>query len=345
MNQRRLTELDGLRGVAALVVVVFHYIYQYNDIYGHEFSVSELFRFGYYGVHLFFIISGFVIYWTIVRSDKPLDFIWSRFSRLYPVYWMALTITFLTVLAFSLPGRERELQTVLMNYTMFHEYFGYAHVDGVYWTLTLELAFYFWILLIFSLGQMRNIEKILIFWVSASALLTYYKFGIDISPNIKKIFLLDYIELFAAGICFYKVRSNEQTSYTKILLLLSCTSIFASYPTLTSVGLMSFYVLFFLVVFNKASLLRNHILVYLGTISYSLYLTHQNVGYVIINHSYANNLNPFVGLSLALIVSLFLAHWLMVLVEKPSSSKLRSYYKSNKKIQQIGEKLTLLSKR
>jgi len=283
MNQARLTELDGLRGIAALAVVAFHYIYQYNTIYGHSFNVPEFFRFGSYGVHLFFMISGFVIYWTITKSVKPLDFVWSRFSRLYPVYWTALIITFFVVHVFSLPGRETDVQTFLMNFTMVQSYFGYSDVDGAYWTLALELAFYFWMLLIFSLGQTRHIEKILIFWVSTSSILTYYKFGIEISPIIKKIFLLDYIELFSAGVCFYQIRMKQQTNYTKALLLLSGISIFSSYPTLTSVGLLLFFVIFFAVVFNKALLLRNPILVYFGTISYSLYLIHQNIGYVVIN--------------------------------------------------------------
>jgi peptidoglycan/LPS O-acetylase OafA/YrhL len=149
MSQNRLSELDGLRGLAALSVVFFHYFYKYGQIYSHSFEVPEVFKFGSHGLRLFFMMSGFAIYWTISRTEKPLDFIWSRITRLYPVFWCAVLLTFAVVAMFGLQGREHGLSTLIANLTMMHEYLGYSHIDGAYWTLSLELAFYFWILLIY----------------------------------------------------------------------------------------------------------------------------------------------------------------------------------------------------
>ncbi|MDO6839798.1 acyltransferase [Paraglaciecola chathamensis] len=323
MKNKRLTELDGLRGIAALAVVLFHYIYHYDNIYGHSFAVSELFRFGYYGVHLFFIVSGFVIYWTISKSKNSFDFIWSRFSRLYPVFWAALSITFLSLLFFSLPGREKEIGTFLMNITMVHEYFNYSHIDGVYWTLTLELAFYFWICLIFYLGKLDEIEKILIFWVITATILTFETLGLNIDKRIGKFFLLDYIELFSAGICFYKYKTSSYTNWTNTLLLVSSIALFLSYPLITALGLFSFFIIFLLVVTNRVPILGNRFIVYVGTVSYSLYLIHQNIGYLIIHGFYKANFNPIFGIAVALLVSFTLAHLLTNLVEQPSLKALR----------------------
>src|SRR2546430_2652712 len=91
----RFAELDLLRGVAALWVVLFHYTTQYSRLYvpdrrdllGFEFPDGTL------GVYLFFMISGFVIFMTLHRSERPLDFVVSRFARLYPAYWAGIVLT------------------------------------------------------------------------------------------------------------------------------------------------------------------------------------------------------------------------------------------------------------
>ncbi|WP_440905369.1 acyltransferase family protein [Catenovulum sp. SX2] len=339
MEPRRLTELDGLRGIAAIAVVLYHYLNRYHDIYGHSFNVPEILKFGQYGVHLFFIISGFVIYWTISKVDKPLDFIWSRASRLYPPFWFSVTITFLAVAMFSLPDREVSLVTFFFNLSMLHEYLGLDHVDGVYWTLTIELTFYFWIFVIFCLGKMEHIEKVLIFWICGA--LTFEFLGIDtvVGHRIRTFLLLDYIELFAAGICFYKYRVKTFSKLTHIIIILSILSLFVSYQTQIASILCCLYFLFGLAVAGKVRLLGASVFVYFGSISYSLYLIHQNVGYIIINKSYALDLEPFVGIIFAFGISLLLSHFILVFVERPSLAKLKAFYKQNKRIALFRNKL------
>lgn len=345
MENKRLTELDGLRGLAALAVVLFHYIYHYDRIYGHSFEVSEVFKYGSYGVHLFFMVSGFVIYWTISKSEKPLDFIWSRFSRLYPVFWVALILTFLAVLVFSLPGRERSFNTFIANFSMFHEYLGYSHVDGAYWTLTLELAFYLWILTIFCIGQIKNIEKLLIFWVTFASIITFDNLGISIEPTIQKLFLLNYIELFAAGICFYKYKDKSYSNWTHLLFAASIGAVYASYPIEITLGLLGLFLIFFLVIQNRASVFSHKLIVYLGTISYSLYLIHQNIGYIVIRNFYSQGLNPLLGILVAITLSITIAHLLMIFVERPSLKFLREFYKHNDDMQRFRKRLAIFTQR
>jgi peptidoglycan/LPS O-acetylase OafA/YrhL len=93
----RLLELDGLRGLAALSVVLYHYTYMYNQFFGHRTKPLATFSRGMFGVDLFFIISGFVILMTVSRADNVLDFVVSRLSRIYPVYWVAIAFTFITL--------------------------------------------------------------------------------------------------------------------------------------------------------------------------------------------------------------------------------------------------------
>ena len=80
----RLLELDALRGIAAMAVMGFHYTTLYSHETGHLGELPFEVRYGNYGVHLFFMISGFVIFMTLERTRTAKDFIVSRFSRLFP---------------------------------------------------------------------------------------------------------------------------------------------------------------------------------------------------------------------------------------------------------------------
>ncbi|WP_250658211.1 acyltransferase family protein [Alkalimarinus coralli] len=326
MAVRRLESLDGLRGVAAVAVLAFHYIYHYNRLYGHGFNVPEWTFAGYYGVHLFFLVSGFVIFWTLSKCEKPFDFIWSRFTRLYPVYWAALSLTFLAVSIYGLSGREVSLDTFVANLLMIHEYLGFKHVDGVYWTLTLELAFYFWMFLLFILNQLKNIEKWLLLWLTIAAM--FFISGLDqkTDARITKFFLFDFIALFSAGICFYKVWSQKANVLTAIVLGASLALLFIIYSFKVSVGLTLMYFVFYLAISDKIKLLRNPVTVWLGGISYSLYLIHQNIGYMIIQGAYSYGVSPAIGITIATIVSILLAVILTYKVEKPSIIILRRIY-------------------
>ena len=89
----RLVELDALRGIAAMAVVAYHYTTHYANQIGHMTPLRFGFPAGNYGVHLFFLISGFVIFMTLERTRNAMDFVVSRFSRLYPAYWAAMLVT------------------------------------------------------------------------------------------------------------------------------------------------------------------------------------------------------------------------------------------------------------
>jgi peptidoglycan/LPS O-acetylase OafA/YrhL len=111
------------------------------------------------GVQLFFIISGFVIFMTLERTRSAMDFVVSRFARLYPAYWAAMYFTIAVVLISPVANYEPEsLTQVLANITMWHSLFRIPHVDGAYWTLYVELWFYVSMLVLFVTGRLRQIE-------------------------------------------------------------------------------------------------------------------------------------------------------------------------------------------
>jgi len=339
MKNQRLLELDALRGIAALAVVFYHYFYRYNKIYGHENVPVEWISKGHLGVNLFFMVSGFVIFWTLVRIEKPFDFIVSRFSRLYPVYWAAIFLTFSVVAIFGLPGREVSLPNAIANVLMFQEYLRIPHVDRVYWTLTVELTFYFWIFLLYLGGQLKKIEWVCMLLLLVSILYSAKLLSIHIA--IYKIFLLKDLPFFAAGICIFNIVNygiNKLSAATLFIALMATAFIYS----LTHLVIFTFFFgIFYLAVSGNLKLLSAKPLVFLGSVSYSLYLIHQNIGYVVINKFYEMNWNPLAGIAAAIATSLLLAFLLTKFVEGPSQKYIRQRYKHNEKIQRFAQKLTL----
>ena len=165
----RLGELDVLRGLAALSIVVFHYTSAYPQLYNPYEPVLFNFYSGKYGVDLFFIISGFVIFMTLEKASSPLDFIVSRFSRLFPCYWAAVILTFLVVEKYSLYNSSLMQvsfkRCFLINLSMLQGWFNVRHIDQVYWTLEVELLFYAVMFLVFTAKAMKNIEALGLSWL------------------------------------------------------------------------------------------------------------------------------------------------------------------------------------
>ncbi|NLL13183.1 MAG: acyltransferase [Fibrobacter sp.] len=335
MKKNRLLELDALRGIAALAVVVYHYFYRYNELHNRPDDILNWVYFGKYGAQFFFIISGFVIYWTLSRVDKPLDFLISRFSRLYPVYWVAVIITFSIVAITGLPGKEVSIYEALCNLLMFHEYFKIPHVDGVYWTLTVELTFYFWIFILYLSRQLKWAE----YWMLPVLMVAVLQStGFFKLPEIvNKIFITYHISFFIAGISFYKIINKTSDRFTIPLILISLVSTAFIISFKHFLVFSFFYTGFYLAISGRLRFLSFKPFVFLGGISYSLYLIHQNVGFVILNKFSENQLPTAPGAFLSIVLCVIAASLLNRYVEKPALSAIREFYRSNRRMKQIAD--------
>jgi peptidoglycan/LPS O-acetylase OafA/YrhL len=178
---RRLYVIDGVRLVAALMVAVHHYAGTRRvDRPGNvvwDRPVSEImptvFRFasyGWIGVEIFFVISGFVICMSC-WGRTPRQFFVSRVIRLYPAYWFAIAFT--TAVLIAVPGvwERLRLREILLNLTMLQSGSAVPNVDGVYWTLWSELRFYLLFLVVVAMGL--TYRRVVIFccvWGAAAML-------------------------------------------------------------------------------------------------------------------------------------------------------------------------------
>ena len=324
-----MIELDALRGLAALAVVAFHYTTHYHAMIGHTRPLGFGFPAGNYGVHLFFLISGFVIFMTLERTRTAMDFVVSRFSRLFPAYWTALAITAAVVYTLGMPQQKLPLRDLLLDLTLVQEILGAEHLDGSYWTLGVELFFYGQMLVWFMLGLLPRIRIIIVGWLLlALAYGLSRKAGLHFSYSVREALILQHIPFFAIGILFYRIHSREGPHRADAILIGLClATIGIAYAPVYLAAGCGCVAVFWLFVTGRLRWLRAAPLAYLGTISYSLYLLHQAIGFVLINRMERNGIAPLAAVVIAICVIFVLATAVTYLVERPALRWIRSTWR------------------
>ncbi len=323
----RLLGVDALRGVAALSVLLFHYTTRFEEKHGHAGDLPWSFENGFLGVNLFFAISGFVIFMTLDRVRAPRDFVVSRFSRLFPAFWAAIALTW-SIEWWAAPMAEPlPAATALLNGAMLHGYFGVPSVDGVYWTLQVELFFYLGMFLLWLGGALRRPFWPIAIWLLASwAAWLAPLLGRGVPYALSEALLLTHFPYFALGIAVYLGLGRAQREPRQALLLGALA--------VASVGLADgawrmLWALGFTAALIAGLLLgsrRPHWLApfaWLGAISYPLYLLHQDIGYVALQWLQGAGIGVWPSLLLTAALVMALAALVHYAVEDPAMRWLR----------------------
>lgn len=302
----KVRSIHYLRGMAALLVVFFHFRFYLNGVYAQKDLGTILFGGGAFGVDLFFIISGFIIAMSTERKGSPLIFVIRRFFRIYP----AFILTFLVgayFVYFNLPVSNiaRSMFFIHKDYSLDSPSFGY-NVLGPAWTLTYEFYFYFAFVIAMSISHSyRILISSLLIIVPILLIQWSYTGSFDLSGSGSPKIPLDtscygiirfisspiMIE-FIIGMVLYdiykKTSSSEIYPYISKPILYTSIGIFLSLYFqnkyygfgLQGFGMWALVLIIGFLFFEKSnSIKENKTLSFLGDISYSLYLTH----YVVIN--------------------------------------------------------------
>ena len=340
----RIRELDALRGIAALSVVLFHFAMPWQT---HAIPFLGVFSMG---VDLFFIISGFVIFMTIEKSNDWKDFAWNRFARLYPAYWVCVTITIMLIVIkykFLVPAESYRIShnlwmQYLANMTMFQYYFGAANIDGPYWTLIIELCFYLTMILLFITRKLAHIT--LIGWSFTLFCASYALPGVFNNVWLHKVLiafpLIGYFPFFYAGMMLYKMKFGEVTPLRLMAfittLIFQCLMFGNCYENRNFVNIYQYsamltviYGVLLAFLFGRLSFIVSPVTMWLGRISYSLYLIHQYVGIRILIPQAIEHLQIsfWVAAPIALAAVLTLAHLINKYVEVPALHYLKGKYR------------------
>jgi peptidoglycan/LPS O-acetylase OafA/YrhL len=343
----RLRELDVLRFVAAAVVMMHHFTGvpapewpggNARRIYPELGSVT---RYGFLGVELFFLISGFVILLS-AWGRRPGDFIVSRFVRLFPAYWVGVLLSVAAYLAFNSwvpfgPASDGPLKRLLPNLTMLQEGVGSDRMEVVYWTLYVELHFYVLIALFAWCGiTYSRCVAFMTGWLFFSV------FALESNaPFLKVVLLWRYAPFFVAGMGFFLIYKYGSNLIVWLLIAagwaLGCYyDVKYNFPDFTAAP-HSLYIIpaVVTVIFGIMALVATHRLSWLrwrgftvlGMLTYPLYLVHQTI-----SRTFVPRLVPHLGrwavLGVLVASALLSALLIHLLVERPAQRHLRPKLKA-----------------
>ena len=168
MTRTHFLPLDGLRGLAILLVMLYHFCLPHRSFHGREPGVLLQFaQGGWMGVDLFFVLSGFLITGILLETrHQPhyfRNFLGRRFLRIWPLYYLSLLVL-LVLIPMALSQASPELQGMRDKQAWFWLYAanwlfasegGFTQTSGGYfWSLAVEEQFYLlWPFLVYALSE------------------------------------------------------------------------------------------------------------------------------------------------------------------------------------------------
>lgn len=327
----RILELDTLRGLCALAVMLYHYIWRYDAMVGFDGAPNPAANVDLLGlrdvstipVYIFFMISGFVIYMTLDRVKTGLEFFVSRASRLFPVYWTCVILTYLSWSAFPAFDYEVTPSQFLINLTMLQSFLYVPDVDGVYWSLGVEIVFYAAMYVLLVTNNLHRIRHFCGFWLALSTVYAIVGNQFPFYYRVVLLFGLKYAHFFVVGIVAYRMWNRRHDWKDWALFCASLATFFLHHSVDAAAAMCLFAGVFLLLAFGHLNVLAVKPLVFLGSISYALYLVHQMLGYQIIK---GLSDRPIFGVFVAAVTSLALATIITLFIEKPGVRLARASY-------------------
>lgn len=331
----RLTSLDLLRFVAALAVVFYHFVGQTTWVkpWGDGVTADEVFpqasrfaHYGHYGVQLFFAISGFVILMS-AQGRTVRQFAASRISRLFPAYWASVILTGVVLAVLSTGSFHAiAVRTVLINTTMLEFGMGVHQVDGVYWTLWVELMFYIIIGILLVRGMTYGrVVALATFWPVAAFLLA------RAFPELNVVIQPGFAPYFAGGMALYLIYAHGHSwvrwGLVGLNLIMAVAADARAVPTggASIRGSIIVVLIFAAIAVCTLTPVRDwggRAGTALGRLTYPLYLFHNMWGLHLIKWLHPV-LAPWVTVALALVLALVLAWLINRWVEVPLAPRLR----------------------
>ena len=307
-----------------------HHHGQYYDVlYPGRIPLSVDLGPGHFGVELFFIISGFVILMTIERKKTVREFAISRTARLMPAFLAALVMA--TVIRILSPGARAGHADACRNSSPTSPWrracSARPPMDMPYWTLTYELVFYIGMGLILALGMLRWTEW---FGLLAVAVGCLFIATLDVRLHHRSsiVLLVYYSNFFLIGICLYRIHSHmaRPVTWAALVVAIAVTALGGGETSFDTPGriylplTIAFTALVWFAISRHGKWLAWRPLVFLGVISYPLYLVHVVLGFAVIRWGVAHGWSTIEGVVAAGVVSIVMATLLHYFVEVPGGT-------------------------
>ena len=295
-DNSRIKSIDGLRGLAIVLVVGFHtyarwpshipWVTLYKDV--------STFKYGFLGVELFFLISGFVIYRTLEKCTSFKEFLYRRWLRLFPAMFCAsFLIYFSSFYLAERPGGSIKILDMISGMLFIEDellnklqsFYKIKTIEGSFWSLFVEIKFYivFGALYFYKPSKaLLNLVLIFLTYFVCSILFKYYsnQFPQKINEIFSAIFSLRYIGWFCVGAAQYMAYSTQKRiyKYASFLLMLPTSWMMSGNNSALFAACWLVFIIFYLAINNKivSTLFSSKNAVFIGFISYPLYLIHEN---------------------------------------------------------------------
>lgn len=290
---QQIYSLQALRGLAALGVVLYHLDKFSQGIFNKEFF-SSLFSFGYSGVDIFFVLSGFIIFYvnrdSFGKKTLTKNYLLKRLTRIYPIYWFICL--FIIPLFFFFPkygqGYETDIRSIAASLVLIPQ--NHDPIISVAWTLIHEIKFYLLFSLVIFFGLKKSFKFFLPLLVISFIDFLFRLRGIVIfhNPILANFFSFLNLEFAFGCLAAYLVgkiklqRAYIPLSISILLFLIGAYVYETRFYNLRDAGRVIFYgIPSFGIVTSLAKMeLSKNIkvgktLVILGDSSYSIYLIHQ----------------------------------------------------------------------
>lgn len=340
LNASRVSEIDGLRFLCAVSVMLFHYTF--SGFHGGVLTdfrypwLEDMTRYGYLGVECFFMISGFVILMTATRVDLT-GFAVSRFTRIFPALWICGSITFVLMLLLNDPRPllHASWQTYAQSMLLVSGLMNADFIDGSYWSLVYELKFYLLVGCFVAIRRIDLFPRVLLAWLVVSALDLAFPRG-----RLAQWLMLDYSAFFIGGAVAYLIRA-EGAPWQRLLFYAAAwvaalgqavrrvdhqSRVHADAhfdPMVVALIVTVMFVLMLAIALRRGTGGESRTLLVLGAVTYPLYLLHQAIGFMLLNR-FQGDVSPhllLLAVAAAAIGGAYLVHrWL----ERPLARAVRA---------------------
>lgn len=323
--------LDGLRLLAALMVVGHHLVrgpwgVEPETLFG---GLASAAKFGWIGVNLFFLISGFVICMSSWGRTVG-EFAVSRIVRLFPAYWVAVIATTTVLAIWPLLRGPLPAPQSLANLTMLQTGLGVTDQDWSYWSLGTELRFYLLFTIVVALGvTYRRVVYFAAIWSLVAVFATTWH-----QDWISNMIVPEWAPYFVSGIALYLVyrfgpnlllwglvAMNWVVALYRLDGYAAVVNFHHSWWAVAAIVTV-FWAVMIAVALGRFNRIQWKWLVTAGALTYPLYLIHQSIGGTVIMglHTRVPSWLLLIGVLGLMLAGAWLIHRY---VERPGSRRLK----------------------
>ncbi len=338
----RILELDALRALAAINLLLFHFTLVFENKYGFSAPLGFDFPYGKYGVQLFFMLSGFVNAMTLLKKREPGEFLANRLIRILPSYWLVILLNVLLLSMFGMYGAEPTASQFAANMTVMPRLFGYECWEPVTWTLQVELIFYGLLILLFVGGALnRPLRTIyMLLGISGFGMWTCYRIN-ELQPEsmaaglatfLSGLFILKYLPLFAIGILLHEIKSKRGHALSNAIGIVASAVVFHAIDDHghNPVATVLLFTLLAFSAYGKIPVLRMKPFLIISASSYALYLFHNNLGCLLIKKINDFGVPPVASLMIGIAFAFVFAIAYTFLFEQRLTKYLQNHWRKRK---------------